>query len=92
MTKKKLEKASDYEGKILPAVSAVKKAQITSAHKAACLYNVSLTTLLQRLRGHPNRARTRANDTRLSYTEEESLKDWIVLFASQGAPPRPFTV
>ena len=49
-------------------------------------------TLRGRLHGHQNQGEARANNHKLTGTEEQSLLKWIVSMDSHGAAPRPTTV
>jgi hypothetical protein len=55
-------------------------------------FNVPRTTLRDRLHGHQNRGEARANNQKLTQTEEELIKKWILSMDSRGAAPRPATI
>ena len=80
------------EGRLLLAVNVIKKGQLTKIREAARLYDVHKSTLRARLRGRPDRNTIRANNIKLSETEEESLKEWIILINRRGAALRLSTV
>ncbi|ODM16767.1 hypothetical protein SI65_07732 [Aspergillus cristatus] len=82
----------EQEGRILLAVQAIKKQEITSIHEAARRFNVPKSTLSTRLRGTTNRSELRANNHKLTETEEELLQKWILSLDDRGAAPRPTTV
>jgi DeoR/GlpR family transcriptional regulator of sugar metabolism len=65
--------SKEKEGRAQMAVSALKKAEISSIREAARVYNVSEKTLRRRLRGITARSETRANSHKLTQNEEESL-------------------
>ena len=88
MTKKTRERAPNLEGKIDLAIDAIKNKKIKSVHAAARLYEVPYQTLHHRLEGRLSRASIRANGLRLSYTEEEAIKNWIISLSKRGANPR----
>ena len=80
------------EGQIQLAISDLKNQKIRSVRQAAKIYNVSLSTLQNRLKGTPYRATKRANGHKLSKFEEESLVNWILDLDKRGLPPRPTLV
>ena len=82
----------EQEGRILLAITAIQKQEISTIREAARLFNVPRTTLQRRLAGHTTRAETRANGHKLTEIEEESLVQWILSMDSRGAAPRPATV
>jgi hypothetical protein len=92
MSKNTRQKAIEQEGRIVLAINALKKGQITKIRQAARLYDVPSSTLHDRFHGRTERASTRANNLRLGKTEEESLKKWIISLASRGAAPRPSAI
>jgi len=68
----------EQEDRLLLAIQAIKNQEISSVREAARRFNVPDTSLRQRLAGHPYRAESHANSHKLSQTEEESLKQWIL--------------
>ncbi|KAF7167176.1 hypothetical protein CNMCM5623_000583 [Aspergillus felis] len=82
----------EEEGRILLAVSALKKKEILNIREAARVYNVPYTTLQRRLTGHAFRAELRANGHKMTQNEEESLIRWILSMDQRGAAPRPLHV
>jgi hypothetical protein len=92
MSENTRQKAIEQEGRILLAINALKKRQIATIRQASRLYNVPLMTLHNRLNGRAGRTTTRANNLRLIKTEEETLKNWIILLALRGAAPRPSAI
>ena len=82
----------EQEGRILLAIQAINKQEITSVQEAANQFNVPRTTLRRRLAGCTNRHESRANSHKLTQIEEESLLKWILSMDSRGAAPRPATV
>ncbi|EIT76332.1 hypothetical protein AO1008_11411 [Aspergillus oryzae 100-8] len=57
--------------------------------RAARVFNIPRTTLQRRLSGYTFRTDTRANSHKMTSSEEESLKEWILSLDKRGAPPRP---
>jgi len=92
MTKNAPKKDPQREGRLLLAVNAIKKGQFAKIREAARLYDVPTSTLHARLHGRPDRSNLRANSTKLSETEENSLKEWIISMNRRGAAPRPSMV
>ena len=82
----------EREGRILLAIQAIKKQEITAIREAARRFDVPESTLQTRLRGTTFRAETRTNSHKLTETEEESLKKWILSMDIRGAAPRPSIV
>src|SRR5438067_2405589 len=78
--------------KALTRYKCVKKGQLTEIRAAARAYDVPELTLQGRLRGRPERCNRRANNKKLSETEEESLKQWIISMNLRGAASRPSSV
>ena len=64
----------EQEGRLLLAIQAIKKKEISTIRQAAKHFDVSRATLQRRLTGHIFRSKTRANNHKLTQTEEESLK------------------
>jgi hypothetical protein len=79
----------EQEGRVLLAVSALKKKEILNIREAVRVYNVPYTTLQRRLKGHTVRAEIRANGYKMTQNEEESLIRWILSMDQRGAAPRP---
>jgi hypothetical protein len=79
----------EQEGRIILAISALKKQEIRNVREAARVYNVPRTTLQRRLNGQSFRAETRANGHKMTQNEEESLIRWILSMDQRGAAPRP---
>ena len=82
----------EQEGRILLAIQAFKNRDIGSIALAASTFNVPRTTLRRRIDGVQNRANSRANSSKLTETEEESLEKWILSMDLRGAAPRPSMV
>ena len=79
----------EQEGRVLLAISAIKKDEVHNIREAARVYNVPRTTLQRRLNGHTFRPEQRANSHKLTPNEEESLVRWILSLDQRGAAPRP---
>jgi transposase len=82
----------EQEGRLLLAIQAIKKEEISSIRDAANRFQVPRSTLQRRLRGTSNRAESRANNHKLTQIDEDSLKQWILSMDQRGASPRPTTV
>ena len=78
----------EQEGRVLLAISSLRKKEITNIREAARLYDVPRTTLQRRLNGSTNRAEKQANGLKLTKEEEESLVQWILSMDQHGAAPR----
>ena len=78
----------EKEGKLLLAISALKKKEISNIREAARLYDVPRSTLQDRLRGKTYREETRPNSHKMTQNEEESLVQWILSLDQRGAAPR----
>jgi hypothetical protein len=82
----------EQEGRISLAISAIQKQEISTISEAARRFEVPRTTLRDRLHGKTFRSETRANNHKLTQTEEESLLRWILSMDLRGAAPRPTAV
>ena len=82
----------EQEGRLLLAIQAFQNQEITNISTAARIFNVPRSTLRDRLGGIQHRATSRANSTKLTATEEESLQKWILSMDSRGSAPRPAMV
>ena len=71
------------------AIKAYKTRQITSISSAARIFNVVRTTVTARMHGRTARQEKRANNHRLTRTEEETLVKWILAADERGLPIRP---
>jgi hypothetical protein len=80
---------AEQEGRILLAISTLKKKEISSVREAARVYHVPETTLRRRLKGATCRLEKRANSHKMTQNEEESLIQWILSMDRRGAAPRP---
>ena len=79
---------AQQEGRILLAMQAIQKGQISSIKQAALTYNVPRTTLSDRVNGRVARPDTRAKGHKLTCTEEEALIKWIISMDDRGYSPR----
>jgi hypothetical protein len=73
MPQSQLLQASNQEGKILLAIQAYKRGQISSIKKVSALYSVPFTTLHDRLNGSTTRENAQLQNRKLSLTEELTL-------------------
>ncbi|EED16233.1 conserved hypothetical protein [Talaromyces stipitatus ATCC 10500] len=80
--------SAEQEGRILLAISDLKNGRIRSVRKAAEIYNISRSTLQNRINGMPYRAEKRANNHKLTQSEEDSLVKWVLDLDRRGLPPR----
>jgi transposase len=80
--------SAEQEGRILLAISDLKNGKIHSVRQAAEIYNVSRSTLQNRVNGMAYRAEKRANNHKLTQFEEESLVKWVLDLDKRGLPPR----
>ncbi|ODM20017.1 hypothetical protein SI65_05003 [Aspergillus cristatus] len=85
----KIKDQVEQEGRVLLAISSLRKKEITNIREAARLYDVPQTTLQRRLNGSTNRAEKQVNGLKLTKEEEESLVQWILSMDQRGAAPRP---
>ena len=88
MAQNHIKKDPSYTGRLLLAINALKNKEITAVRKAARIY-VSETTLRNRLKGRSERSITDKKRQKLSPTEEESLRTWILSMESRGCSVRP---
>ena len=77
----------EQEGRILLAIQAFKNGEISSIREVARRFNIPRSTLQDRLRGHQQRAISRANLSKLTEIEEQSLKKWVLSMDLRGAAP-----
>ena len=88
----KSQNSVEQEGRVLLALSAIKKSQIQSVQQAAHHFEIPETTLRRRLHGITTRSEKRANNHKMTENEEESLLHWILSMDRRGAAPRPCQV
>jgi hypothetical protein len=86
------QKSTEQEGRILLAIQAIQKKELSAIRQAARIFSVPESTLRARLRGITYRGETRANSFKLTELEEETLENWIISLDIRGAAPRPTTV
>ncbi|KAL1957115.1 hypothetical protein VTO42DRAFT_6373 [Malbranchea cinnamomea] len=82
------QQVSIQEERLLLAIEALKKGEISSVRAAAKLYNVPHSTLNHRVKGRTARVNTPPKNRKLSLTEEECLIQWILAMDERGQPPR----
>jgi hypothetical protein len=78
----------EQKGRIQLAIQALKKREISSARRAAEVFNVPRSTLRDRLKGHEFQAELRNHKFRLSENQEEALVEWIIDRDTRGVAPR----
>jgi Tc5 transposase DNA-binding domain len=76
------------DGQMLLALRALQTKRITCIQQAVNTYIVKRTTLSHRLHGRVARADTRANNHKLTATEEQALIEWILDLNERGYPLR----
>jgi len=80
------------EGRILLAIEAIQKGQISSIQAAARAYDVPYSTLIYRLHGRTAQADSTPNNQKLIPTEESTLIEWILSMDQCGLPLQAATV
>lgn len=75
---------AQQEGRILLAMQAYQKGQITSILQAALTYNIPRKTLSDRINGRVARVDIRANNHKLTPTEEQALIQWVISMDDRG--------
>lgn len=70
--------SAEQEGRILLAISALKKKEISAISRAAQIFNVPCLTLRDRLKGSKYRNEARVNGYKMTQNEEELLIRWIL--------------
>ncbi|EED15968.1 conserved hypothetical protein [Talaromyces stipitatus ATCC 10500] len=78
----------EQEGRILLAISDFQNGKISTIAEVARIYNIPRTTLRNRLQGIQQRSLVRANNHKLTQSEEESLVKWVLDLDRRGLPPR----
>ena len=76
------------ESQLLLAIQAIKNDPSLSHRKIAKIYNVSRTTLAQRLRGRQSSRDIMPNSRKMTDIEESVIVRYILELDSQGFPPR----
>ena len=79
--------SSSNEARINLAISAIKQDQLPSVRHAAAMYNVPLTTLVNRRAGRPLRRDCEPNRKKLTKLEEEVIVEHILDLDSRGFSP-----
>jgi hypothetical protein len=80
------------EGRIELAINDFKQGKFRSLRAAALAYDVCPKTTKRRASGIAAKRASRAPNRKLSPTEEETLKLWIISMDERGMPPRIATV
>jgi hypothetical protein len=78
----------EQEGRILLAISDLQSGKISKIAQAARIYTIPRTTLRDRLKGIEYKGEKRANNHKLTQSEEESLVKWVLDLDRRGLPPR----
>ena len=76
------------EGRLLLSINAYKQGQFPSFRKATSTYDIARTTAQRRVKGIQPKRGSITSNRRLTATQEESLKQWILLMDRRGMPPR----
>lgn len=76
------------EARIILAIEAIRLSKKLSRHNAAKIYNISYTTLSDRMAGRTHRSETRPNRQKLSDLEEGVIIQHILDLDSRGFAPR----
>ena len=77
---------SSKEGRIVLAIQAFKKGQLSTLHAACRLYNAPYTTAITRMKGVTERRVSRPNGRKLTDLEEQTLEQWILAMVERGLP------
>jgi hypothetical protein len=81
-------RASNQEGRVLLALQAYKRGQVSSLRKASVLYTVPFSSLQDRYRGRTTRENAQNHNRKLTSTEESVLIQWILSMNERGRSPR----
>ena len=77
-----------YKSRLVLAIEAIQNHQMRSILAAAKAYNVSYTTLRQRLASRPARRDILPNSRKLTDLEEESIVQYIINLYTRSFPPQ----
>ena len=80
------------EGRMALAMEALKQGYFTSARAAARAYDVTHSTLQNRINGRPMQLNRRSPNCKLIIMEETTLVQWILSMDQRGLSPRPDAV
>jgi hypothetical protein len=83
---------SQKEGRIALAIQAFERGQFKSLKAATKSYDVSYSTVWDRVNGRPSRRDSEPRNRKLTTTEESTLVQWILSMDQRGLPPRPDSV
>jgi hypothetical protein len=78
---------AEQEGRILLAILALKKNEISTVTRAAQIFNVPCLTLRDWLKGSKYRNEIRPNGHKMTQNKEESLIRWILSMDQRGVAP-----
>jgi DDE superfamily endonuclease/Tc5 transposase DNA-binding domain len=87
MTRPKNQEAIEKEARLQEAMAAVLAKKHTAA-SATLAFNISRSTLYDRLNGKPPRNKAHETEQLLSHAEEKELVQWITRLTITGYPPR----
>ena len=83
---------SQKEGRIALAIQAFERGQFKSLRAATKSYDVSYSTVWDRVNGRSSRRDSEPRNQKLTTTEESTLVQWILSMDQRGLPPRPDSV
>ncbi|KAG2009463.1 hypothetical protein CC2G_015312 [Coprinopsis cinerea AmutBmut pab1-1] len=77
-----------YEERLQKAMEALRNGEITTRKEAAATYDVSVSTLNDRMSGrHQSRATAYQHRCLLAPSEDKAVRDQVSILAAQGRPP-----
>ena len=80
--------SQSQEARIILAIEAIRTSKKLPAVRAAKLYNVPRTTLIDRMKGRVAKSEKRNGQYQLTLAEEETLVQYILDLDSRGFLPR----
>ena len=83
---------SQKEGRIALAIQAFERGQFKSLRAATKSYDVSYSTVWDRVNGRSSRRDSEPRNQKLTTTKESTLVQWILSMDQRGLPPRPDSV
>ena len=83
---------SQKEGRIALAIQAFERGQFKSLRAATKSYDVSYSTIWDRVNGRSSRHDSEPRNQKLTTTKESTLVQWILSMDQRGLPPRPDSI
>ena len=83
---------SQKEGRIALAIQAFERGQFKSLKATTKSYDVSYSTIQDRVNGRSSRHDSEPRNQKLTTTKESTLVQWILSIDQRGLPPRPDSV